>query len=68
MKKIILLIREKVEYILTFVAVTLTYLIGIGLTSLVAKLFRQSFLKTTPSSNSNWQTIAHKNWLNNKMF
>lgn len=45
---------EKLKQYQTVILLSLVYIIGIGLTAVVAKLFKTSFLQSKTQKNSSW--------------
>lgn len=53
---------ENIAVIINSILLSIVYFIGIGLTSIIAKIFGVSFLETKPEKNSYWtETDISKN-------
>ena len=57
-KKILEPVGKVISAIVNFILLSVVYFIGIGLTSLIAKMFGKHFLELKPKKASNW--IEHK--------
>lgn len=51
---------ENISLIINVILLTFVYLIGVGLTSIVAKIFRKHFLETKLSKESYWSDLNLK--------
>jgi hypothetical protein len=60
-------IEKKALISLSFISLTLTYILGIGLTSLVAKLVQKNFF-LRPKPNSQWSKSNYTDKVNKGMY
>lgn len=67
MKKIILNIKELVGRLISFLGLIFIYVLGIGLTNLVARVVGKSFLGT-PQSRSQWKTVDYSTATNHHLY
>lgn len=67
LKKYLDQIEEKFLIFLSFISLTLTYVLGIGLTSLVAKLVKKKFFPNS-KINSKWSHSNCNNKISEKMY
>lgn len=57
-KRILQPVGKIISTIVNFILLSIVYLVGVGLTSIIAKLFGNHFLDLKPKKASNW--IEHK--------
>ncbi len=67
MKKTILSIKELAGRLMSLLALIFIYVLGVGLTNLVARLVGKSFLGT-PQNKSQWKTVDYSTATNHHLY